>query len=225
MVALSFLISLMLFYFLLGGLPSNKPNSSDSYLNLIIDQEKKGERNLIEEIEWRFGASSRMSVGFLRMYDRGDEAGLNPITHSSMGIVPRFINENKPYPSTLDGDDPLSGGAYLLYREVYGYHHTSMVEFSTGSHAYWELGWIGVIFLSLISGIYISISTFYFQRFGIASIVLVFSLFKPFGYMEPKIWVSDIPLQIYQIILPFFFIYFFWRAIFTRIKLRNDSSL
>ena len=28
------------------------------------------------------------------------------------------------------------------------------------------------------------------------------AVFKPWGYMDPKIWVSDIVIQIYQIILP-----------------------
>ena len=41
-----------------------------------------------------------------------------------------------------------------------------------------------------------------FSRLGIASIPLIVTTFKPWGFMNPKIGVSDAILQVYQLILP-----------------------
>jgi len=66
----------------------------------------------------------------------------------------------------------------------------------------------GVFFLSAISGIYIALCANWFSRFGIVALPLMIAIFKPWGYMDPKIWVSDIAMQIYQIILPLIALFF-----------------
>lgn len=201
----------IMLYFIAGGLPSLviNPNSSQ-IIEFSINSKKKGNRSAIEELEWRFGAATRMSTRFIRMYDRGQGAGLNPIGNSLAGFLPRSINPNKPYPSTLDGSDFFSQGMYMIYREIYGYDSFSMVEFSTGGHAYWELGWLGVVILPFISGLYIGLCAYYFQYFGLTSLALLMSVFKPFGYVDPKIWVSDIAMQIYQNIMPLCLLFFLY---------------
>jgi hypothetical protein len=202
---------LLILYFIAGGLPSLSINPDSSQIvEFSINSEKKGNRTAIEEIEWRFGAATRMSTTFIRMYDRGQGAGLNPIRNSLAGFLPRSINPNKPHPSTLDGSDIFSQGMYMIYREIYGYDSFSMVEFSTGGHAYWELGWLGVVVLPFISGLYIGLCACYFQYFGLASSALLMSVFKPFGHVDPKIWVSDIAIQIYQIIIPLCLLFLFY---------------
>lgn len=192
-------------YFSFGGLPSlslDIGNSNQPSISAYIDTEKKSGRSVLEEIENRFGATTRLSTKFIEMYDRGDGAGINPIKNSILGFMPRSINPDKPFPSTVDGNDLYSQGMYLIYRETYGYNTHSMAEFSTGGHAYWEFGWIGVLVLSTISGIYIGLCAYFFQGLGLMSIPLLVSTFKPWGYVDPKIWVSDIIIQIYQIIFP-----------------------
>lgn len=193
------------FYITWGGLPQlvlEKGFNGDLYLSTTVNEKKKGDRSAIEEVEWRFGAPSRMSIAFLEMFDRGDEAGINPIKHSLMGLIPRSMNPEKPHPSTVKPYDIYSQGMYLVYRETHGYNTYSMVEFSTGAHAYWEFGFIGVLLLPFIAGLYIGFCAYYFQYFGIASLALMMTVFKPFGYVDPKIWVSDVAMQLYQIILP-----------------------
>jgi hypothetical protein len=121
-----------------------------------------------------------------------------------MGFLPRSINPDKPIPSTLDADDIYSMGMYIIFREVYGYNNNySMVEFPTGAHFYWEFGVLGVLVLSAISGLYVSLCAYFFSKFGMVALPLMVAVFKPWGYVDPKIWVSDIALQLYQIILPF----------------------
>jgi hypothetical protein len=202
----SFLLPILFgLYLITGGLPSTEIQFNDSgqvSISSMINSSKKGNKTPYQEIDFRFGALSRLSTKFIDLYERGDGAGLNPIINSLKGFFPRSIAPNKPHPSTMDGADLYSQGMYKIYRETFGYDTYTMVEFGTGAHAYWELGWLGVIVFSAISGIYIATCSFYFQRYGILSLALIITIIKPWGYMTPKIWVSDIIIQIYQVIFP-----------------------
>ena len=166
--------------------------------------EKQGSRTFIDEVEWRLGAPTRAGTQFLYLYNEMP-AGINPIKHSLMGFLPRSLNENKPHPSSLNANDQYSLGMYLIMGRLYG-TETLMVEFPTGAHFYWEFGILGVILLSLISGIYIGFCVRFLSYKGLIAIPLIFATFKPFGYVDPKIWVSDIAMQLYQLILPLLFL-------------------
>jgi len=216
----------------LGGLLSNQINVNDD-VAITVDigiANKKGDRSALKEIEWRFGALTRYSTGFITMYERGEGAGINPIKNSLLGFLPRSLNPDKPIPSTRDGDDLYSQGMYLINREIDGYTSMSMAEFSTGGHSYWEMGWFGVLLLNFISGLYIAICAYYFQRLGAIAIPLMVTLFKPWGFVDPKIWVSDIVMQIYQIILPMVVLIFIlnivrrWKRKSALLPLQQASS-
>jgi hypothetical protein len=184
-------------------------NFEDYYPKVNIGFSPKGAtsgRNAFEEIEWRFGANTRMSTAFLNLYDRGEGAGINPIYNSLFGFLPRSIFPGKPHPNTVDGDNIRSQGMFIIYREIHGANSMSMVEFSTGGHYYWEFGLVGVFVLSIISGMYMAFCVKFFSTLGLVSIPLMYAVFKPTGYVEPKIWVSDIIMQIYQIVIPLIFL-------------------
>lgn len=210
-------------YIFSGGLPRN-PIIFDEAGNInwrtTINAEKKGDRSVWEEIEWRFGASTRLGTAFINLYYRGDSAGLNPIKNSALGFLPRSINPDKPHPSTLHGDDIYSQGMNIIHKEIHGYHlNYNMVEFPTGGHFYWEFGLLGVLILSAISGIYIAMCSYFFSKLGLLSLPLMVSVFKPWGFMDPKIWVSDIILQLYQIILPLILAIILVRSVRSSINL------
>jgi len=211
LIAVSLVVVFSAVYFVFGGLIFGSfamDESGQLSVDVGIASHKKGERSVLGDIEWRFGAPTRLGTAFIDLYGRGEAAGFNPIKHSLMGFLPRFIDPDKPYPSTVQGDDIYSQGMYVIYRERYGYDTFSMVEFPTGGHFYWEFGLAGVFFLSAISGIYIALCANWFSRFGIVALPLMIAIFKPWGYMDPKIWVSDIAMQIYQIILPLIALFF-----------------
>lgn len=198
-------VVLVSIYFVLGGLLAGSIVIDDTgriSLTAGVGQDKKGARTSWQDIEWRFGAATRMGTKFLELYDRGEGAGIQPIRNSFLGFLPRSINPQKPHPSTLNGDDIYSQGMYVISREINGYNTYSMVEFPTGAHFYWEFGIPGVMILSLISGLYIAVCAQTFSKLGVVAIPLMVATFKPWGFMDPKIWVSDIVLQIYQVILP-----------------------
>lgn len=192
-----------LVWFITAGFPNITLDPVSGDVGFVIDDSKSRLKGPIYDFDFRFGALSRMSTKFIDLYDRGQGAGLNPIKHSLMAVLPRSINPDKPIPSTLDPSDIYSQGMYIIYRETFGYDTYSMVEFSTGAHAYWEGGFIGVIALTFISALYIFLVMKYSKRLGLAGIVLLIGTFKPWGYMDPKIWVSDIVMQLYQLIIPF----------------------
>lgn len=214
----------LVFSFLIsGGMPSIPIKVNDSgeiSLDSQASADKREGRSTLQEIDWRLGASTRLGTAFFNMYDRGEPAGIKPIKHSLFGFLPRFINPDKPVPSTLDPDDIYSQGMYLIYREIYGYNSYSMSEFPSGAHFYWEFGFIGVFFLSILSACYIGISIRFFSNFGLASIPLTMALFKPWGYMDPKIWISDAIMQMYQITMPFIAIYAIYNFI-AHIKIKS----
>lgn len=204
-------IFLCLIFFFGSGLPRASvylDESGDISVEQGINTKKLEGRSVLEEVEWRFGASTKMSTAFYQMYNRGDSAGINPIKHSFMGFLPRSLNPDKPIPSTLVADDEYTQGMYLISREVNGYDTYSMVEFSTGGHFYWEFGALGVIILSFLSAFYIFATSFFYSCFGALSLPMVLTLFKPWGYVDPKIWISDAVLQIYQVFLPFVLLVF-----------------
>ena len=64
-------------YFMFGGLVKGSivvDNSEGIIFEAGIDREKKEVRTAFEEIEWRFGAATRMGTAFIDLYDRGDGA-------------------------------------------------------------------------------------------------------------------------------------------------------
>lgn len=213
------LLFVVTFFFILFGTFANFSINIDENGNAIFEVknhfDKSSERSLIEEVEWRLGASMRNGTGFIKMYDRGELAGINPIRNSFLGLLPRSLNDDKPIPSTLNGNDIYSQGMYLVWREIHGYNTYTMVEFPTGAHFYWEFGWLGVLVLSSISGLYVGICVNYFGKIGFFSVPLLLGIFKPWGFVEPKIWVSDIVLQIYQIILPLFFLILLFKITYS----------
>ena len=145
---------------------------------------------------------------FHQNVDRGYDAGIKPILHSTLGFLPRYLAPDKPHPSTLYSNDIYSKGMYLIYKEMYGYGTGSMVEPNSGAHAYWEFGWLGVAISPFLTVSYIALFPYYYQYFDIASLPLIMATFKPFGYVDPKIWFSDVIMQFYQICLPFLLLAF-----------------
>lgn len=60
-------------------------------IQLINDSKNEGDKSLFNEIDYRFGALTNYSVGFYRMVDRNDMAGMNPIINSLYSPLPRVF--------------------------------------------------------------------------------------------------------------------------------------
>lgn len=181
-------------------------------IQLINDSKNEGGKSLFSEIDYRFGALTNYSVGFYRMVDRNDMAGMNPIINSLYSPLPRVFFEKKPVPCSADGD-LYSMGMYKTVAEITNID-TNMCEFSTAAHAYWELHLLGVVLFSIIPAFYVFCSIRLFRNFAILAPPLLCSVFKPWGYNDPKIWVSEIVLQLSQIIIPTLVLYFVYRKFF-----------
>lgn len=204
-----------------GGMTAirgNKEVDIMSIIQSISSSSNDSNKSLLEEIDFRFGALTHYSTGFYRMAERGEVAGLNPILNSLYSPIPRVYMPDKPVPCSADGD-LYSMGMYKTQAEITNID-TNMVEFSTAAHAYWELYGLGVILYSIIPAFYVFFSIKLFRKLGLLGLPLFVCVFKPWGYNDPKIWVSEIMLQMSQIIIPVFallFIYMF----FNRIKFKR----
>ena len=191
-----------------GGMTFIRSNKSLDIIEIIqsINNSKNdGERSLLDEIDFRFGALTHYSTGFYRMVDRGYMAGWNPILNSLYSPIPRSLMEDKPVPCSVDGD-LYSMGMYKTQAEI-THIDTNMVEFSTAAHAYWELHILGLILFSIIPAIYVFLSIKLFRQFA---------LLAPCFLMVVKIWVSEIFLQLSQVIIPTLFILLFYSSIRKR---------
>jgi hypothetical protein len=218
------LISISFLFITFPNLFGGRVSINENGVNFVTQDfgEKQQGRTFLNEVEWRLGAPTRIGTAFIQLYDE-TPAGINPIKNSLLGFLPRSINESKPYPSTLDGNNEFSLGMYLICKKIYG-TESLMVEFPTGAHFYWEFGIFGIVILSFISGIYIAAFVKFWSRIGLIAIPLIITLFKPFGYMDPKIWVSDIAMQLYQIIIPVLFILFVYKYILIIFNLINVNQ-
>ena len=193
------LLFLALFQGAMTTFRSDKSADVSDAISALNKKSKKESRSLLNEVDYRFGALTRYSVGFLRMVDRGYYAGLNPIINSSYSPIPRRFFPDKPVPCSAEGD-LYSMGMYLCSNEITKIE-TNMVEFSTAAHAYWELSFWGLVLFSIIPAIYVYFSIRLFRKFGLLGPCFFMAIMKPWGYNDPKIWVSDIVLQLSQVIL------------------------
>jgi hypothetical protein len=148
---------------------------------------------------FRLGCASRYAVGFTRMWETGRGAFWNPIANTIYAPLPRRFFPSKPWPTSLNGDQ-YSAGMYLCVAEFSAFTNYTMTEFLTGSHAYWEFGWPGVVGLSLAGGIVLGIIAVLLSRMGLAGPAMIFLFFKPWGYNNPKLWFSDLMLEVTQIV-------------------------
>jgi hypothetical protein len=170
--------------------------TNDSSVKII----ERDSKPFYKELEFRYGAPSIFSVGFIRMADRGEYAYFRPMMNSFYSYLPRQIfSDNKPFPGSSDGTEK-SMGMYKSITEITGYD-VSMTDFYVGSHFYWELGWFGLIFLSIIPALYNVLMIQFCKHWSYIGGALLLLSFKPFWLMS-KLWISEIITMIPTVILP-----------------------
>jgi hypothetical protein len=174
-------------------------DSISSRIDLFQRGDPRNSSSPMGDIEFRLGCASRYSVAFVRMWDSGRGAHWNPIVNSLYAPLPRRFFPDKPWPTSRDGDQ-YSAGMYLILTELSEFENYSMTEFLSGPHAYWEFGWIGVIVLSAMTAAYSKLVLAIGRRIACAGPPIVVCLFKPWGYNNPRLWVSDAIVEVTQVL-------------------------
>jgi hypothetical protein len=164
----------------------------------VLASENARRSSVIDSSAYRLGCASRYAVAFVRMWESDRGAYWNPIANTLYAPVPRRFYLDKPWPTSLRGDQ-YSAGMYLCVSEFTAFQNFTMTEFLTGAHAYWEFGWAGVFGISLAGGIVLALIAGLLCKMGLAGPAMVFLFFKPWGYNNPKLWFSDLMLEIVQI--------------------------
>jgi hypothetical protein len=191
----------------------------------IIDFYKNGSNQLIDgsdskvidEIEFRLGARSMYSVGFLRFTERNGFVLAKPLINTLYVFFPRSIfNQNKPYPDSYDGE--IYGmGMYVCANEIDG--QVNMSDFYSSSHYYWQFGILGVLIFTIISSLYPILIAFITIKLD-----LIFKLFfilvalKPY-YFIPQFSLSEIILMLFTKIFPLLF-FFYVINFFQKLKFK-----
>jgi len=195
----------------------NKDISTVEKLNLIVNSTSKvsdtntpGE-NILSQMEWRFGENSRMSVGLIRMYDKGMGAGFNPLLNS-LYVLPRSWYEEKPIPGSVDGSE-LGLGMRLMHKEIRG-TIWNMSGFFTALHSYWEFGFFGVFVISLLIGVYSSILLKIVSGMPYMGLPLIVSLYDTWWQM-PKLWISEAVLQLTTIFIPIVIVWYLFKFCYS----------
>lgn len=166
----------------------------------------------LDKVEWRFGEHSRMSVGYLRMYNRGKSAGLNPL-ENSFHLLPRYFYLDKPIPGSIDGSE-LGLGMRLIHREIRG-TLWNMSGFFTGLHSYWEFGLGGVVVVSLFVGAFSVFLIFLCGNFKYLGLPLMIIMHDTWWWSTPKIWSYEISIQLFNLLIPFLFIWVIVKLVYT----------
>ena len=94
----------------------------------------------------------RNSVSLYKVYDRGEGAGFKPLTSALYFPLPRMVWSDKRPPGS--SSDTMYGTAMHIVQYEKGKVFFEMGPFLASAHAYWELGWIGIILIGLISGFF-----------------------------------------------------------------------
>jgi hypothetical protein len=189
----------------------SNPKAYQSVLDIgvfIIDFYKNGTSQLTEgsdskvldEIEFRLGARSMYSVGFLRFTERNNFVLAKPLINTLFVFFPRSIfNQNKPYPDSYDGE--IYGmGMYVCANEIDG--QVNMTDFYSSSHYYWQFGIFGVFIFTIISTFYIYILALLTLKLDIIfKLFFILVALKPY-YFIPQFTISEIILMLFTKILP-----------------------
>ena len=94
----------------------------------------------------------RNSVVLLRLRDFGEGAGIRPLLGAVVLPVPRLIWPSKP-PAGSSTDDNYGAAIYVVRRIGYNSPVSNMGPALPSAHAYWEGGWLWVIFGGLATGL------------------------------------------------------------------------
>lgn len=175
----------------------------------------KEQKNFLDNMEFRFGEASRLSVAFVRLYEIGMSAGLEPIKSALYAPLPRRFFKDKPQPGSVDGT--REGMGMYIIQKVMRAEPWNMSDFFTGVHAYWEIGLPAVILFSLLSGVFIAYCANYFAGFSLAGLPLMMIMLKPW-WNEPKLWIAQTILQVVHILVPLMIIWYVSRCAFRIIR-------
>lgn len=189
----------------------NKNASTIERVSIMTDSHTKSRSiSLFDEVDSRFGAMTTYGVGYLRLAHDEKYAGLEPVINSLYAPIPRAIFKDKPVPCSVDGTE-YGQGMYMGMAAV-THNPYCMTEPTTAGHAYWELGILGVLLYSIIPAIYVYWCMVFFSKFGLISLPIFYGIFKG-EFLEPKLWVSAIVLQLFQYNLPSCIFYILYKKI------------
>lgn len=96
--------------------------------------------------------ASRNSCVLFQLHDDGVGAGVKPLLGAIVTVIPRIFWKDKPFGGSSDQSN-YGLAVYVVRRVGYGSPIYNMGPYLASAHAYWEGGWIWVLFAGLLTGI------------------------------------------------------------------------
>lgn len=155
-----------------------------------VESDNNSNSSFLKEYEFRFGAASMFSVGFLRLAQKSEYAYFNPLLNGFYSFLPKtLIDFKKPVTGSKDGSLE-STGMYISISEITGTKY-SMTDFLVGPHYFWELGYAGIIIYSFLSGLSLFVIVRWLESYGLLGLSFLILMSKPFWF-QLKLWPSEI---------------------------------
>ena len=175
---------------------------------------------LWQEIGARFD-DGRLSAGLIKRTLRGEPAGHRPILSALCAPIPRFLWTNKPAPGSSDGT--MAGlAAFVVWRETIGREWGLSGGFTSGSHAFWELSFVGVIISGLFSGFFARRVLEATKRHGEIGLIVWILSMRPFTFLA-NLWIPEIIRIFWQSMLPFIIIAWCFKWV-NKIKRKSHTK-
>ena len=121
--------------------------------NYITERGPYGSSNesFIEDFAHRAQAP-RNSIVLYRLYRQGSSAGFRPLSAAMVTAVPRIIWPGKGVAGSVDSTT-YGAAVYLVRRLGYGAPWYNMGPYLASAHAYWEGGWVWLVFAGFVTGL------------------------------------------------------------------------
>ena len=178
---------------------SARISTFEKYLSDGADGLKDKGRDLFEEMIWRAGEASRVSVGFLRLHSRGESGGWTSASNSLNAVFPRAWWPDKPVSGSSDGTK-FGAAVYLVHGEIYN-QPENMSEVYSGPLEFWEFGVFGLALGTLISAAFWIMLLRWSSTNGVIGGALLLAV-ENVNLFTPKIWVSEIVIVLITMVIP-----------------------
>jgi len=167
--------------------------------------------NFLADASWR-AQGPRNSTVLYKLFDEGNIPGFTPYIGAILFPLPRAIWPGKPIIGSSDGTTP-GVAMYTVMRIGHGLSYHVMGPCLASAHAYWELGWAGILIYGLITGLFWNLILTWCDKIGgPLSIVIALSfsatllidgfltMFAPLYSIITSFWKVFIPVIVIYIV-------------------------
>lgn len=168
----------------------------------------------------------RNSVVLYNLFNQGESASYSVYLGSFFFPIPRFIWPTKPIPGSINADE--NNSAVFRVMDI-GHNLPYMGPILASAHAYWEGGFLAIIFYGLLTGIFWILLLIFCNKLPYNLTILIVLSFTAALLIDGFLTVFS-PLYAYILIfwkwvLPVLFLFFFLKILTKPTRYINPNSV